>query len=252
MGWRMIGIYQCPQWRLYLQKIFNRTLNKLKSCAVTVKNQALLLEIAVKRWKRNRSKEMTLRSKTRNLWHLDLLHPVVIANEQIILQKNAGVVPIPLIDPNGSNKTIQQTVGMKGKKKEIWTIQDPSQILKTPETGQTTTPRGTLHISETTCYIWPAHQSIPLSKNFEHRNCITCLAKQMEKAFVQINNIMHMIHKTLPTYYHDYTEDFDTQFRPLPEVFVKDTFRWPSIWTWHLWSWRFIRSRQIGVQNYSL
>ena len=34
---------------------------------------------------------------------------------------------------------------------------------------------------------------------------------------------MHMIHKTLPTYEHDYTENFDTQFRPLPEVVAYDT-----------------------------
>ena len=27
---------------------------------------------------------------------------------------------------------------------------------------------------------------------------------------------MHIIHKTLPTYEHDHTEDFDAQFRPLP------------------------------------
>ena len=35
---------------------------------------------------------------------------------------------------------------------------------------------------------------------------------------------MHMIHKTLPTYEHDYTEDFYIQFRPLPEFIAYDTF----------------------------
>ena len=34
---------------------------------------------------------------------------------------------------------------------------------------------------------------------------------------------MHMIHKTFPTYDQDYTEHFDTQFRPLSEVFAYDT-----------------------------
>ena len=29
---------------------------------------------------------------------------------------------------------------------------------------------------------------------------------------------MHIIHKTLPTYDNDYTDNFDTHFRPLPEV----------------------------------
>ena len=29
---------------------------------------------------------------------------------------------------------------------------------------------------------------------------------------------MHIIHKTLPTYEYDYTNSFETQFTPLPEV----------------------------------
>ena len=33
---------------------------------------------------------------------------------------------------------------------------------------------------------------------------------------------MHMIHKTLPTYEYDYTDNFDAQFRPLPEVVAYD------------------------------
>ena len=33
-----------------------------------------------------------------------------------------------------------------------------------------------------------------------------------------------MIHKTLPTYEYDYTDNFETQFRPLPEVVVYDTY----------------------------
>ena len=35
---------------------------------------------------------------------------------------------------------------------------------------------------------------------------------------------MHMIHKTFPTYEHDYTVDFDTRYRPLPEVDACDTY----------------------------
>ena len=35
---------------------------------------------------------------------------------------------------------------------------------------------------------------------------------------------MHMIHKTLPTYEYDYTDNFETQFRPLPEVMAYDTY----------------------------
>ena len=74
---------------------------------------------------------MILRTKTRNFRHLDHLHPVFLANEQIILQKNAGAVSMPLIDPNGSNKIIQQTIKKMGKNKEIWPIQDPYRSLKT-------------------------------------------------------------------------------------------------------------------------
>ena len=35
---------------------------------------------------------------------------------------------------------------------------------------------------------------------------------------------MHVIHKTLPTYEYDYTDNFDTQFRPLPEVVAYDPY----------------------------
>ena len=35
---------------------------------------------------------------------------------------------------------------------------------------------------------------------------------------------MLMIHKTLPTYKYDYTDHFETQFRPLPEVVAYDTY----------------------------
>ena len=35
---------------------------------------------------------------------------------------------------------------------------------------------------------------------------------------------MHMIHETLPTYEYDYTDNFDPQFIPLPEVLAYDTY----------------------------
>ena len=111
--------------------VANRTLNELKSFANTLKNQAKLLEEAVKDWSRNRSHEMTLQSKTRNFWQLDHLHLVLIAMEQIILQKKTGAFPMPLIDPIGWNTTIQQTIGMKGKNKAIWPNQDLYQLSRT-------------------------------------------------------------------------------------------------------------------------
>ena len=37
-------------------------------------------------------------------------------------------------------------------------------------------------------------------------------------------NTMHIIHKTLPTYEYDYTDNFDTHFRPLPEVVAYDPY----------------------------
>ena len=35
---------------------------------------------------------------------------------------------------------------------------------------------------------------------------------------------MHFIHKRLPTYEYDYTDNFDTHFRPLPEVVAYDPY----------------------------
>ena len=35
---------------------------------------------------------------------------------------------------------------------------------------------------------------------------------------------MHIFHKTLPTYEYDYTDNFDTHFRPLPEVVAYDPY----------------------------
>ena len=46
----------------------------------------------------------------------------------------------------------------------------------------------------------------------------------MEKAYIRRYNNMHIIHKTLLTYEYGYTDIFDTQFRPLPEVVAYDTF----------------------------
>ena len=35
---------------------------------------------------------------------------------------------------------------------------------------------------------------------------------------------MHIIHKTLPTYECDYTDNLESQFRPIPEVVAYDTY----------------------------
>ena len=48
--------------------------------------------------------------------------------------------------------------------------------------------------------------------------------QQIEKAYIRRYNNMHMIHKTIPTYEYDYTENFQTQFRPLPEAVAYDTY----------------------------
>ena len=62
---------------------------------------------------------MTIRSEKRNLIHLDHLHFFLTAEEQIILQGSSGVVSRPQIDPNGSNKPFQQTIGRQNKNNEI-------------------------------------------------------------------------------------------------------------------------------------
>ena len=48
--------------------------------------------------------------------------------------------------------------------------------------------------------------------------------QQMEKAYIGRYNNMHMIRKTLPIYKTDYTDNFETQFRPVPEVVAYDTY----------------------------
>ena len=71
-----------------------------------------------KRMKKEQEQEMILRPKTRNLQHLDHLHPLLIAKGHILLHKDVGAVPMPLIDPNGSNEIIKQTIQMMGKNNE--------------------------------------------------------------------------------------------------------------------------------------
>ena len=46
----------------------------------------------------------------------------------------------------------------------------------------------------------------------------------MEKTYIRRYNNMHIIHITLPTYEYDYPDNFDTQFRPLPEVVAYDAY----------------------------
>ena len=48
--------------------------------------------------------------------------------------------------------------------------------------------------------------------------------QQMRKAYIRRYNNMHMIRKRFPTYEYVYTDNFKTQFRPLPEVVAYDTF----------------------------
>ena len=48
--------------------------------------------------------------------------------------------------------------------------------------------------------------------------------QQMEKAYIRRYNSMHIIHKTFPTYEYDYTDNFGTYFRPLPEVVAYDPY----------------------------
>ena len=46
----------------------------------------------------------------------------------------------------------------------------------------------------------------------------------MEKAYIRRNNKMHNIQKNFPTYEYVYTDNFETQFRPLPEVVAYDAY----------------------------
>ena len=48
--------------------------------------------------------------------------------------------------------------------------------------------------------------------------------QQMEKTYIRRYNNMHIIHKNFPTYEYDYKDNFDTQFRPFPEVVAYDTY----------------------------
>ena len=221
--WKMMGSWQYLKCQPYPQMINSTALSNLESYATVVKNQDILLESVVKGWKRNRGKEMILRFKTRNLRHLNHMHPVLIASEQIILYKNVGAVPMLLIDPNDSNRITRRTIEMTGKNKETWPIQDFHQFWETRYSRKVTTLMGRLHISETICYIWPTHHSIPISSNLEHRNSISSLAAKMGKAYTRRYNNMHMIHKTLPTYDNDFTDNFDTKFKHFPEVVAYDT-----------------------------
>ena len=57
-----------------------------------------------------------------------------------------------------------------------------------------------------------------------HRTLNTGIAsvvwqQQKNTAYIQKFNNMHMIHKTLPTYEYDYTENFDTQFTSFQKSF---------------------------------
>ena len=46
----------------------------------------------------------------------------------------------------------------------------------------------------------------------------------MEKAYIRRYKNLHVIHKTLPTYEYDCTDNFDTHFRPIQEVVAYDPY----------------------------
>ena len=73
-------------------------------------------------------------------------------------------------------------------------------------------------ISDTTTIVYHSHQTLNIG--------IPSIfwQQQIEKAYIRRHNNMHKIHKTLLTYKYDYTDNFETQFRPLPEVVAYDTY----------------------------
>ena len=46
----------------------------------------------------------------------------------------------------------------------------------------------------------------------------------MEKAYIRRYDNLHIIHKTVLTYENNYADNFETQFRPLPEVVAYDAY----------------------------
>ena len=111
--------------------------------------------------KKEPEQKMTLRFRTTNLRHLTQFQLVLIANEQIILQKSAGAVLMPPTDLNSSNVTNQLTIQKKWKK--IWPTQDIYLSLEIlPYTRKAKFPVGRLHMSETICHIWHTQNSVPL------------------------------------------------------------------------------------------
>ena len=73
---------------------------------------------------------MILRSKTRNLRHRNHLHHLFIANGQNIFQKNVGVVPMPLRDPNGFKLEYPADNRNDGQDQVNLTHPGPSSVLK--------------------------------------------------------------------------------------------------------------------------
>ena len=113
---------------------------------------------------------------------------------------------------------------MMGKNKETWPIQDLYQFSKTIWTKKATTP-----VDRFTSVKQYVVSDPPTIENPSHQTLNTGIPsvvwpQQTEKAYIQRYNIMHIIHKRLPAYEYDYTENFDTQFRHLPEVVAYDTY----------------------------
>ena len=162
--------------------------------------------------------------KTRNIRPLNHLHHVLFANEQIILQKNIGAVPMQQIDPNRSNRSIQWTAEMMARTRKLdprrtfINFQKPFDLKKSQLQWADYTSVEQYVISEPPTIVHQSHQTL----NTGIPSVVW--QQQMEKAYIRRYNNRHMIHKALLTYEYDYTDIFETQFRPLPKVVAYDTY----------------------------
>ena len=167
---------------------------------------------------------MILQSKTQNLRRLNNLHHVLTANGQTILQKNFGVVPKQQIDLNVSNRSIQNIIEMMGKTKETGPTRTFISSQKPPKLKK---PR--LQWADYTSVRQYVISDPPTIAYHSHRMLNTgsisvVWQQQLEQTYIRRYNNMHMIHKTLPTYKYDYTDNFETQFRTLLAVVAYDTY----------------------------
>ena len=84
---------------------------------------------------------------------------------------------------------------------------------------------GRLHISEKQYFIPDPSTIVYHSHQTSNKGIPSAVwQQQMEKAYFRRYNNMHIIHKIFPTYEYDYTDNFDAQFRPFPEVVTYDAY----------------------------